>query len=418
VTRGSSSGPAFHLRRLLGVAAALAALLASCAPAPPPAPPPRLTLAAARFAELPGWDADRQGEALPAFLRSCAVFARLAETQPIGPDEIAGTAADWRAPCEAAARTPPDEARRFFEAAFAPFRAANNDDPQGLFTGYYEPEIEGVRAPGGRFTAPLLRRPADLVAVDLGEFRPAWRGERTAGRVENGRLRPYATRAEIEAGALAGRGLELLWADPVDLFFLQIQGSGRVALPDGSLVRVGYDGQNGRPYVPVGRLLAERGVLPREEVTMQAIRGWMAAHPAEAAALMRENPSYVFFRELAGDGPVGTLGAALTPGRSLAVDRAFMPLGPPVWLALEAAPTPDGTLRRLAVAQDTGGAIRGPVRGDLFWGAGPEAERRAGMMKATGTYYLLLPKAVAARRQRMSAAPSAVMVSESLTFAR
>jgi membrane-bound lytic murein transglycosylase A len=166
---------------------------------------------------------------------------------------------------------------------------------------------------------------------------------------------------------------------------------------DGTVVRVGFDGQNGHPYVPIGRLLAERGALVRDEVTMQSIRAWLAAHPAETPALLAENPSYVFFRELQGDGPLGAQGVALTPGRSLAVDRSFIPLGTPVWLAAGGAPLPDGRIERLLVAQDTGGAIRGPVRGDVFWGHGAEAERIAGMMKARGAYYLLLPPALAAR---------------------
>jgi membrane-bound lytic murein transglycosylase A len=165
---------------------------------------------------------------------------------------------------------------------------------------------------------------------------------------------------------------------------------------------LGYDGQNGYPYVPIGRLLLERGELSRDAVSMQAIRAWLGAHPDAAAPLMAENPSYVFFRELKGEGPLGAEGVALTPGRSLAVDRAFMPLGVPIWLDLEDAPSPNGHLRRLVLAQDTGGAIRGPVRGDLFWGDGAEAASRAGMMKDRGTYYLLLPRNVAERRRASS----------------
>ena len=225
--------------------------------------------------------------------------------------------------------------------------------------------------------------------VELGLFRPAWRGERIAGRVVDGRLKPYDGRAEIERGALDRYHLAFLWVDdPVAAFFLQIQGSGRVRLPDGSIVRVGYDGQNGQPYVAIGKLLVERGVLAKEAVSMQAIRAWITAHPEAGKALMAENPSYVFFREVTGDGPIGSEGVVLTPGRSLAVDRSFVPLGVPVFL--DAGPG----LQRLMVAQDTGGAIRGPVRGDVFWGAGAEAETRAGAMRARGVYYLLLPKSV------------------------
>jgi membrane-bound lytic murein transglycosylase A len=383
----------------------LAALaLTSCTPKPPP--PDRLTLAAAGFAQLPGWGADAQGEAVLALRRSCAAFAKLADDAAIGPGGLAGRAADWRAPCAAAGRVDPvdpDAARRFFETEFTPFALANNDERIGLFTGYYEAELKGSRQREGSFTTPLLKRPPDLVMVELGLFRPAWRGERIAGRVESGQLKPYASRAEIERGALAQRKLELLWVDdPVDAFFLQIQGSGRVILADGSVVQLGYDGQNGHPYVPIGRVLADRGLLPRDEVSMQSIRAWLAAHPDEAAGLMNENPSYVFFRELRGEGPIGAQGVVLTPGRSLAVDRSFLPLGVPLWLDAVDPGEAGARLRRLVVAQDTGGAIRGPVRGDVFWGYGKAAAERAGMMKDRGSYYLLLPNAVAARRNTVS----------------
>ena len=370
---------------------------AACTKRPPPAP--RLTLAAARFADLRGWREDELAAALPALLKSCSALAKLVEDAPVGPNGIAGTAVDWRAPCAAAAALDApsdDDMRRFVEAEFAPFLAGNNGNRDGLFTGYFEPELRGARQPGGRYTVPLLRRPPDLVMVELGQFRPAWRGERIAGRVVDGRLRPYASRAEIERGALDRQHLGFLWVDdPVDAFFLGVQGSGRVRLEDGSLVQVGYDGQNGHIYVAIGRLLVERGVMAKEAVSLASIRAWIAAHPDAGKALMDENPSYVFFRELRGDGPIGAEGVALTAGRSLAVDAAFLPLGVPVWLDV----AQDGrALRRLVLAQDTGGAIRGPVRGDLFWGFGPEAEAAAGRMRAEGAYYLLLPKRLAERQ--------------------
>lgn len=389
-------------RNLVWLLAAL--LVAACGPKTPP--PDRLTLAATDYDHLAGWGADNVGAALAALRRSCDAFAKQAADAPIGPGGLAGTAGDWRAPCSAAAAVDAADdaaARRFFEGEFHPFKLANNDDPTGLFTGYYEAELRGSRRREGPFTTPLLKRPADLVMVELGLFRPAWRGERIAGRVDAGQLKPYASRAEIERGVLAQRDLELFWVDdPVDAFFLQIQGSGRIRLPDGGTARIGYDGQNGRAYVPIGRLLADRGEMPRDAVSMQTIRAWLAAHPDKAASLMDENPSYVFFREMAGDGPLGAEGVVLTAGRSLAVDRAFLPLGVPLWLDLEDTAEGNGKLRRLVVAQDTGGAIRGPVRGDVFWGFGPEAAARAGMMKDRGTYYLLLPREVAARRATTS----------------
>ena len=366
-------------------AAALLLSLFACTPRPPP--PDHLTLAPARFAELAGWQADAQAMALAAFARSCATLAKTPPATALG---VAGSIADWQPACAAVPAAPDDAtARRFFETWFQPWRAGNNGAAEGLFTGYYEPELAGARRPGGGYATPLLKRPPDLVMVELGLFRPTWRGERIAGRVVDGRLKPYESRADIEGGALDRYHLAFLWVDdPVAAFFLQIQGSGRVHLPDGSLVRVGYDGQNGWPYVAIGKLLVERGALAREDVSMQAIRAWIKAHPAEGKALMAENPSYVFFRELTGDGPIGSEGVVLTPGRSLAVDRSFVPLGVPVFLDAG-----DG-LRRLMVAQDTGGAIRGPVRGDVFWGAGADAETRAGALQARGIYYLLLPKTV------------------------
>lgn len=375
-------------------AAGLALLaLAACARQEPP--PDRLTLTPARFADLPGWTADRVAEAAPALARSCAKVRKLPADRGLG---VAGTAADWGEPCAALTALPPGDdaaARAFFERWFTPFAAANNDTRRGLFTGYYEVELKGARTPSPAYPAPLYKRPADLVMVDLGEFSETWKGQRIAGRVLDGRLKPFEDRAAIEAGALRGKGLELLWVnDPVGAFFLQIQGSGRVTLADGAQVRVGYAGQNGRKYVAIGKELIDRGELKREEVSLQTIRAWLQAHPAEAAALMNKNPSYVFFQELTGEGPLGADNLALTAGRSLAVDRSFLPLGLPVWLDAEDPLDGNARLRRLLVAQDTGGAIRGPVRGDVFWGYGPEAELRAGAMKSAGEYWLLIPKGV------------------------
>jgi membrane-bound lytic murein transglycosylase A len=370
----------------------VALALAACAVKPPP---PRLVLVPATFSDLTGWQADRQGEALAALLKSCASRLKFAENDAVGPEGIAGKVADWRPACTAATSVDPQDAaaaRGYFETWFLPYRVADNKEIEGLFTGYYEPELAGVRTRGGAFQTPLLKRPPDLVMAELGDFKPDLRGERIAGRVVNGRLKPYEKRAEIEAGALDPMNLAFLWvADPVAAFFLQIQGSGRVDLPDGGVARVGYDGQNGWPYVAIGRVMVERGLLDKDAATMQGIRAWLAAHPAETKEILDSNPSYVFFREVKGEGPVGSEGVALTPGRSLAVDRSFVPLGAPMWLDVA-----DGgeRLQRLLVAQDTGGAIRGPVRGDVFWGHGPEAERRAGTMRARGGYFLLLPKTV------------------------
>jgi membrane-bound lytic murein transglycosylase A len=353
--------------------------------------------------------------------RSCERIARLPAETALGPAGVAGLARDWREPCAAVAAAPVGDdraARAALETWFVPFAATNNGNAQGLFTGYYEPELRGSRARGGPYTVPLYGRPGDLVTVDLGLFREELKGQRIAGRVRSGALRPYPTRAEIEAGALDGLAredggpLELVWVDDgVDAFFLHIQGSGRVVLEDGSIIRVGFAAQNGHPYVAIGRELVARGVMTREQVSMQSIREWLAANPGAARELMNRNPSFVFFRPLAPpasnmDGPPGSEGVPLTPGRSLAVDRNFLAMGLPVWLDAADPLDPDQRVRRLMVAQDTGGAIRGPVRGDVFWGFGAGAAERAGRMRSAGRYWILLPRDTAARQPGVNASVS------------
>jgi membrane-bound lytic murein transglycosylase A len=373
--------------------AALLLLLAACAPPPPSGV---AAFSSARFDDLAGWGDDRLEEAFVALRRSCARITVLDPARPLGPAAF-GTAAAWKPVCAelpAVADTP--TARAFLERSFVPVALADGASRDGLFTGYYEPLLAGSLARGGRYQTPLLARPADLVAVELGQFREAWRGERIAGRVVDGALRPYDTRAQIDAGSLAGKTSPLAWVDdPVDAFFLHIQGSGRVRLAEGGELRVGFAGQNGHAYVPIGRVLVERGALPRDQVSMQSIRAWLADNPDRTTEILHANPSYVFFRALQGDGPLGSEGVALTPGRSLAVDRNHVALGVPVWLDAEDPIDAQARVRRLMVAQDTGGAIRGVVRGDVFWGAGQEAAERAGRMRSRGRIWLLLPREVA-----------------------
>ncbi len=382
-----------RLRPLLAGLVLLAPL--GCTREPPPAP--KLVLARADFATLPGWTTDDPAAALPALLKSCKAITALPADRKLG---LELTPADWQAPCAAAAAVAPSDsaaARAVFEAEFVPFRATDNGTAEGLFTGYYEAELHGAAAPDARYTVPLYRRPPDLVQVDLGAFRPSLKGERIAGRVANGHLVPFATRSEIEGGALAGKGLELLWVDSaVDAFFLEIQGSGRVILPDGSVERIGYDGENGQPYVAIGHVLAERGV-PKDDITLPFLRDWIGRHGAEGTALMDANQAYVFFKKLQGDGPLGAEGVALTPGRSAAVDRSFLSMGVPLWIDAADPVEASGRTQRLFVAQDTGGAIRGPVRADLFFGYGAEAASHAGVLKGRGSMWVLLPKGAAGR---------------------
>jgi membrane-bound lytic murein transglycosylase A len=387
-------------------------LIAACAPVFEPTPtvapdtPPaadQLRLRLADFDDLPDWNADRQGDALRAFLRSCDKMLRQKPASAMG-GAIPASNGAWRGACEAAgARDIRDHlaARRFFEDWFRPYAVLNNEHASGLFTGYYEPELNGALAPGNGYDIALYRRPDDLVTVSLGRFRESLAGERIAGRVVDGALIPYPDRAEIDNGALHGKGLELVWVNSaVDAFFLHIQGSGRVSLANGEKRRIAYAASNGQPYLAIGRSLIARGVLSREEVSMQSIRAWLEANPAQAPEIMQENTSYVFFRWLGGDnaelGPEGAQGVPLLAGRSLAVDRRFLPLGAPLWLDAAVPDSdpanPDRLLRRLVVSQDTGGAIRGPVRGDLFWGTGRNAGEIAGRMKHEGRYWLLLPR--------------------------
>ncbi len=350
------------------------------------------------YAALPGWDEDQIANSIPALRKSCQTFGRMDENKPIGPNGIGGVAGDWKPICTEAYSLPDGDsqkAREFYQMFFQPYLVsdlAEDRAASGLFTGYYEAALRGALTQGGVYQTPLYKRPDDLVLVGLGEFKKNWKGKRLAGRLENGQLVPYASRSEIDAGKLRGKNLELVWVDdPVDAFFLHIQGSGRVVFADGSTMRVGYDGHNGHDYTSIGRILIDRGEVSKEEMSMQAIRSWLAAHPDKGQELMRENSSFIFFRELKDDGPIGAQGVALTPGRSLAIDKRFLPLGLPLYLHTFTDPVTPNPISRLVVAQDTGGAIKGVVRGDVFWGFGEEAAMRAGKMKETGSFFALLP---------------------------
>lgn len=353
-----------------------------------------LVLEPASFGALPGWERDDHGEVLAAFARSCERILKRAPDQSFGPDNIGGTYGDWHPACRDLPNVQPGQAREFFERWFTPYKASMaGGETEGLFTGYYEPSLRGAKESFGPYTVPLHTRPFDLVMVDLGEFRDELKGQRIAGRVVDAHLKPYEDRARIIGGQWPHNDKVLAWVDdPVDAFFLHIQGSGRVEMPDGSYMRVGYDGQNGHIYYAIGRELIKRGQLTKEQVSLQTIRAWLEANPGQAAELMNLNRSYIFFKELTGDGPLGGEGVALTPERSLAVDRSKIPYGVPVWVDIAPPVAGESALRQLMMAQDTGGAIRGAVRGDVFWGHGERAAYLAGHMKSKGRYWLLLPK--------------------------
>ncbi len=349
-----------------------------------------------RFDEVPGWQADSLGQSLPALRAGCHRLATLPADTALGGVGVAATtgglAGQWLPVCAAASSlVPGDEApiRRFYETWFQPYRV----DTPGLFTGYYEPEVRGALERGGAYQTPVLARPSDLqqtAAVDDPHGPPV------VGRMEQGRLVAYWSRADIAAGRMGDEARPLFWlADPVDLFFLQLQGAGRVRLADGTVVRLGYDGKNGRPYTPIGRVLTAQHALPPDGVSMQSIRAWLTAHPDQAQAVMDRNEDYVFFRVLTGSdaglGPPGALGVTLTPGRSAAVDRRSIPLGAPLFIDTT-DPVTRQPLQRLVLAQDVGSDIVGAGRADVFLGAGAAAEAQAGRMREAGVEYVLLPR--------------------------
>ncbi|HMO75358.1 MAG TPA: murein transglycosylase A [Sphingopyxis sp.] len=334
-----------------------------------------------------GLTAEQASAALAAFRISCPSVVRRADTSGLTQN------ADWTESCNAAKDWPGSDALAFFQRHFATVQVG-----PGIahVTGYYEPEIAGSRTKRPGYDVPVYRRPPDLVDVDLGQFSEDLKGRRIRGRVDGSNFVRYHDRRAIESGALEGRGLEIAWAaDAAEFFFLQIQGSGRLLLPDGGVMRIGYDTQNGRDYVGIGRLLADRGELKSGQTSMQGILDYLRADPVRGAAVMNENPSWVFFRELTGPGPLGALGLPVTPRVSVAADPRYVPLGAPVFLSLDRA-EPNG----LWIAQDTGGAIKGANRFDSFWGAGNDARAIAGGMSGRGSALLLLPRASVARLTR------------------
>ena len=393
---------------ILALSSVLTGGAALASASPPRVLFPQAALEPIGFEALPGWTQDDHAGALAAFRKSCERI----RTRPdlVDPPRPVFTA--LRHVCAQAAHLPARStdavARKFFEKEFRPFRIAGLDQPVGFLTGYYEPEVDGSLTPSAEFSIPLYRRPPDLI---LGpppkEGPPVNKGP--AYRRVDGKLVPYHDRAAIEDGALKDRGLEVAWIrDPADAFFAHIQGSLRVRLPDGHVLRLNYDGHNGQPYTPVGRLLIDRGLVPREKMSMDAIRAYIEAHPEEGRELMRQNKSYIFFRvahELKGDdGAVGAQGLPLAAGRSIAVDKAIHAYGTPFFIAADLPTGEAGAIEpfgRLMIAQDTGSAIVGPARADIFFGAGNEAGTVAGRIQHPGAFAVLLPRALDPSRRHV-----------------
>ena len=358
-------------------------------PVPPAPPPPKVSvLEAVSFGDIAGWRDDELAGALGAMRASCQAL----RFRPA-----------WREACSGIDQLSPGDStafRRFLESRFKPYRLASPDgSTQGLITGYYEPLLRGSRERSGPYRFPLYAPPDDLLVIDLAGVNPDLKNLRLRGRLEGRRVVPYYSRAEIERGDAPVAGKEIVWVDDaIEAFFLEIQGSGRIRLDSGETLRLGFADQNGHPYRSIGRWLVDQGQVQANEASMDGIKAWARAHPASLDNLLNQNPSYVFFREFSipegakDSGPPGALGVPLTPGRSIAVDPRYVPLGAPVFLATT-WPNTQTPLARLVMAQDTGGAIRGPVRADFFWGFGDEAAREAGRMKQSLRMWVLLPNA-------------------------
>ena len=340
-------------------------------------------VAAPDYSALP-FDNASAARALTAFRLTCPSLVRRPDQSGLTRQQ------DWKPVCDAAAGWASNDATAFFQSQFDLVQIG---DGKALATGYYEPEIAGSRTRQPGFDVPVYRRPPELVELDLGLFSETLKGKKIRGKVSGNGFVPFADRTEIESGSLAGRGLEIAWAaDPVEFFFLQVQGSGRLRQPDGSVMRIGYDGQNGRDYTGIGKLMKDRGLLGPGQSSMQGIVNQLRSNPEQGTAIMRENKSWVFFRELTGPGPLGALGYQVVGRVSVAADPAFVPLGAPVLLSMDRADASG-----LWIAQDTGGAIKGSNRFDTFWGAGDQARLTAGGMQARGTAFVFLPKTVLAR---------------------
>lgn len=350
------------------------------------------------FSHLPGWQTTRVAKSLQTFQVSCKAFLKQDPERLVGSQHLSLKAGDWQPACkEAMSITPVSEAaaRDFFQKWFTPVEFNDHRPVRGLFTGYYMAYLRGSLTKTKEYNIPIYGLPSNMVTVNLGDFDPALKNRKIIGRLKGKQLLPFHSREEINKGAIKDKAPVLVWVNSrIDRLFLEIQGSGTVELEDGRQLYVGYAGENGAPYTAIARVLIDKGVMTRDNASMQHIKSYLESHPEEMDLVLNQNKSFVFFRFLKNDAALGAQGVALTAGYSLAVDRKWIPLGAPLWLTTT-RPTKvvdkDKVFNRLMIAQDTGGAIRGVVRGDVYWGAGENATFIAGHMKNPGHYWLLLP---------------------------
>lgn len=363
------------------------------------------------YSKLPGWNDAKLSDSFETFLASCKVFLKMGPQKAVGSEFISLTASDWYPACRAAMQLNKPYSshmlRQFFQIWLVPVEFYDGQRLKGLFTGYYMSALKGSRTKTKKYNVPIYGLPDDIVVVYLNAFDPAFKSRKIVGRVVKHQLLPYYSRAEIDKGALKGKAPIIAWVDsPIDRLFLEIQGSGVIELRDGKPMHVGYAGQNGAPYTSVAGVLIKQGVMTRDNASMQGIRHYLEKHPEKIAPVLNQNKSFVFFEKSKTKDAFGTQGVALTPGYSMAVDTKWVPLGAPIWLHTTRpsrdAKRQDLEFKRLMIAQDTGGAIRGPVRGDVYWGAGDKATTIAGRMKNAGHYWMLLPKEIARASLRIS----------------
>ncbi|RUR19292.1 hypothetical protein ELY21_05280 [Legionella sp. km535] len=362
------------------------------------------------FNQLPGWEAAEFKKSLTAFQTSCRAFIKQDPERVVGTNQIDLQAKDWQPACQAALKLNPvseKSAKLFFQKWFSPVEFYDGEPVKGLFTGYYMPLLKGSYKKSDEFSVPLYELPSNLMTIDLGLFISHMKNRKLVGRISGNKMVPFYTREEINKGAIKDTAKVLLWIQsPIDRLFLEIQGSGIVELEDGSRVFVGYDGQNGAPYTAIAGVLIKKGIMTKHNASMQAIKRYLEAHPKEMDKILNKNKSFVFFRKLSLDGALGSQGVALTPGYSLAIDREWIPMGAPLWLSTTRPDSKDPNvnkpMQRLMIAQDTGGAIRGKVRGDVFWGGGEKATLIAGHMKNEGHYWLLLPRHAVSRIEKLA----------------